>query len=555
MKDKRLHSGQENTDSIRAQNNNGKFNGFSEEKSQQDRNHESFSSENIVPDYLESDDKYRIVVESSLVGVVIDDGREVEYCNRAFETITGFTFEEVVKNSELIELLKCVKQVYGTTKDSIYTRLLIRFKDKHDNYLALRAERISTILNSKLRYITYLVDVTGEEEAREALKTSEEHFRRLLETAPDLIWEVNLEGNLVTVNRAGSELLGYSPGQMLGKPFKQFIQLQEGETIYGRFAKLMENPDDTITTDLILNTRGEQNLNCEAKVWLRKDERGLPLNFVVLMRDLTERIKVMKQIRALVEELEEKNIELEKRRAAAEDLSELKSQFVANTSHELRTPLNTILGFLRLIMDGYYENEEELKEFINFSYKSAQHLLSLINDILDIAKMEAGKMKVQIRTVDIGYLFKDVKESITIQAREKNLYLHTELEKDCMISIKTDPNKLKQILLNLVSNSIKFTHEGGIVLKAFTKPGEDLIIIDVEDSGIGIPDSQKTRIFEPFVQGDGKSTRRYGGTGLGLTISTRLAELLGGELFILESENNKGTTMRLVLPIALKQER
>ncbi|HIK08813.1 MAG TPA: GAF domain-containing protein [Oscillatoriaceae cyanobacterium M33_DOE_052] len=247
--------------------------------------------------------------------------------------------------------------------------------------------------------------------------------------------------------------------------------------------------------------------------------------------------------------VEMRNRELDAARNIAEEANRLKSDFLSSTSHELRTPLASTLNYLKLLKEGFYDNEEELKEYIGVAYQSAENLVAIINDVLDIAKIEAGRMNVQMKLVETRPLLEEQIRLFSIESKRKGIPLILQCEAE---QVYTDQGKLKQILTNLLSNALKFTHRGEIRLTARNAAAMSLtgdwVEIVVADTGIGIDTNQREHLFEPFVQADGSIKRRYGGTGLGLTICKRLAELIGGHIF-LESEGlGMGTKVRLLLP-------
>src|SRR6185295_15274517 len=228
--------------------------------------------------------------------------------------------------------------------------------------------------------------------------------------------------------------------------------------------------------------------------------------------------------------------------------SALKSQFLANMSHEFRTPLNAMLGYTSMLLQGVAGPvEAPVKRQLNRIESNGRHLLSIINEILDISRIEAGRMPLQLSTFNIGDLVAEVRAELEPIILRSKLTITTLLDKD-LRPIRSDRQKLKQILLNLLSNALKFTHQGGVTISAQRVPGERAVAISVIDTGIGIAPADQDKIFEDFRQLDNSPTRAYGGTGLGLSICRRLAQMLNGQLAV-ESKVRKGSTFTLTLPL------
>jgi signal transduction histidine kinase len=251
--------------------------------------------------------------------------------------------------------------------------------------------------------------------------------------------------------------------------------------------------------------------------------------------------------------------DLEAASQQAEEASRLKSEFLANVSHEIRTPLNGMIGFLKLILDGMADDPEEQKQFILEAHKSSLHLLDVISDILDFAKIEADKMELELVPVSIAELFSDVGNFMRLQAEQRNLSFQMHLpDTSDDILVYGDYQRLKQVMLNLVGNAIKFTHEGGVTVNADVVrktvifqdqefPG--MVKVRVADTGIGVSLDQQDKLFQLFSQVDGSRTRQYGGTGLGLVISQKLVEAMGGEVHFYSLGEGLGSTVTFNVPL------
>jgi signal transduction histidine kinase len=244
--------------------------------------------------------------------------------------------------------------------------------------------------------------------------------------------------------------------------------------------------------------------------------------------------------------------ELEESRQKAEEVSRLKSEFLANVSHEIRTPLNGMIGFLKLIIEGVTDDAQEQHEFIVEAHELSLHLLNILNDILDFAKIEAGKMELDCSPVNLKELFDDVEGFTRQQAEMKNISFQMEMPtiSDAII-VRGNYKRLLQVMLNLVGNAIKFTHEGGITISAdlIPKKHPTTVKVRVVDTGIGVSLDKQDKLFQLFSQIDGSRTRHYGGTGLGLTISQKLIEAMGGEVHFYSLGEGLGSTVTFTVPL------
>jgi signal transduction histidine kinase len=304
------------------------------------------------------------------------------------------------------------------------------------------------------------------------------------------------------------------------------------------------------------------------RIHRRNSSERAPRNFRI--RELNHLAEVLDN---MVGRLEERAKELESAWQEAEAANQIKSEFLANTSHELRTPLNAIIGCIRLVKDGCCDGPEEEVEFLEQADKAAIHLLKIINDLLDIQRIEEDKLPLAIETIDLRQILKDAVELETVQTNQKGLQLIVKAYPHPLM-VRADPARLRQVLLNVLYNAAKFTDEGSITVETrldsapsihgsdqgekiqseqnghFTHAsGKIWVILSVKDTGIGIDPTQQHKLFRPFVMVDGTTTRKFEGTGLGLAISRNLIELMGGRISLYSDGMGQGTTVRISLPI------
>lgn len=275
-----------------------------------------------------------------------------------------------------------------------------------------------------------------------------------------------------------------------------------------------------------------------------------------LSREVDERIRSENALRRSEDELRAAKLEAERLAREAEAASRTKSEFLANMSHEIRTPMNAVIGYSDLLSNSVTDPQQ--RNYLDAIRAGSRSLLMLINDILDLSRIEAGKMRLDYSPVSVRRLLDDVRHIFDLRAREQGITLEVSVGSDMPVTMMLDETRFRQVLFNLVGNAIKFTHEGGVAVRANVRKVKDKagkspehqiyrLTVKVKDSGIGIPSDQRDRIFDAFEQQEGQNTRRYGGTGLGLAISRKLAQMMGGELEV-ESEPGSGSVFTLTLP-------
>jgi two-component system CheB/CheR fusion protein len=271
---------------------------------------------------------------------------------------------------------------------------------------------------------------------------------------------------------------------------------------------------------------------------------GRAEGMVVTFIDVTDLKNAEAVARSHEQQLEASSLALAEAKGAAEEANRAKSEFLANMSHEIRTPMMSILGYAELL-HTYVADPDNLA-CVDAIRRNGQHLIEIINDILDLSKIEARMLRTEQTTFSPGGILRDVVDALRVRAAESGLTLHLVHDGPIPATIESDPTKLRQILINLVGNAIKFTEAGEVRVIAKLREAENLLEVSVADTGVGIPSGQIQTLFEPFTQGDGSHTRRYGGTGLGLAISKRLVEALGGSMNV-ESTPGRGSAFSFTI--------
>lgn len=401
--------------------------------------------------------------------------------------------------------------------------------------------------------------------AEEALRESERRLAVIIDFLPDPTFVVDAEGRIIVWNRAAEEFSGAKAENMLGKGEREYsvpfygdrrpllldiiLHPQEAEEIKRLYLRVAFEGDKVIGEGAVRSVkRGTAyTMGLAAPLY---DPEGRVIAAIESVRDITELKEAeeeLKRHRANLEELvRERTAELMEAKNRAEVASQAKSAFLSSMSHELRTPLNAVLGYVQILRrhDNLTETQRQQLEIVR---GSGEHLLSLINDILDMGKIEAQKMELEELAFELSALLAQVVNIGKVRAEEKELlFLYQELT-PLPPFVRGDQRKLKQILLNLVSNAVKYTHRGGVTIRVSYQTPEGTFICAVEDTGIGIAADKLETIFEPFVQLVEPGHSREG-TGLGLSITKRLVTLMHGSLTV-ESEPGKGSTFRLELPL------
>jgi PAS domain S-box-containing protein len=401
------------------------------------------------------------------------------------------------------------------------------------------------------RDVTQLKGLIESERQARGESSTEKRFRKLLEAAPDGILEVNADGKIVLVNQAAERMFGYTRDELLALNVEALVPAaMRGDHHRHRHAYAASPQTRPMGTGLELKAQRKDGSLFPVEISLSPNWTDGVMYVIALIRDISERKESEDRLRAVREqytaELAVKNRQLELRNREVEKANRLKSEFLASMSHELRTPLHTIIGFSELLTE---ETEGPLnpkqKRFLGHVLQDSRHLLELINEVLDISKIEAGRLELQCEAFNFAECVVEVFAGIEQRARAKDLRL--ENRNTFKGLLYADRLRIKEVLYNLLSNAVKFTPEGGSIWLDASQQEESLHIT-VSDTGVGISEEEQEAIFEKFYQAGTTSGLREG-TGLGLPITRKLIELHGGKIRV-ESSPGKGSRFIVILPVA-----
>jgi two-component system sensor histidine kinase/response regulator len=410
-----------------------------------------------------------------------------------------------------------------------FNRMAAQVVEQHELLEARVKERTEalSVTNAGLA-----AEIAERKQAQEALRESGELVKLLLEGAPEAIYGIDTLGQTTFCNNACLKMLGYeAASELLGKNLHNLAHhTKAGGAPYPieecQIYQAFKNGEDTHVDGEILWRRNGSSFPTEC--WSRPIRHGEAIiGSVVTFIDITERKLAVEALR--------------RAKVTAEEASRAKSEFLANMSHEIRTPLNGVIGMTNLALET--ELTQEQREYLDTVKLSADSLLSVINDVLDFSKLEADRSDLDISDFDLRENLETTMRTLALRADQKGLELLCEVAPEVPKMVRGDPNRLRQIVVNLVGNAIKFTSKGEVAVKVNANGTEGAISFlqfTVSDSGIGIPPEKLKLVFEPFTQADSSTTRNYGGTGLGLAISTRLVEMMGGRIWV-ESQPGEGS--------------
>ncbi|MEO0683715.1 MAG: PAS domain S-box protein, partial [Cyanobacteria bacterium J06649_11] len=462
-----------------------------------------------------------------------------DYPNYFAALAKGINFKNQIPDNEIgQELSKFYLSVFGITsvfnvpiwlRGCVVGIVCYAYSDDDISLCRQWSLEEESFANSIADFVTLAIEASERKAAQKALQQSEAQFKAIFERSSMGICLVDIKGKIVDINPALCEILKYNCHEMIHKNFANYICFQNGDIEL--YKQLMLGKVERLEIERQLLHKNSGTIWTHLSISLIVRASGKPKFFLAIIEDISERKKT--------------EIQLRESKEAAEVGSRAKSEFLATMSHELRTPLNAIMGLSQLLQQGIVGSiNDKQKEYIDCIYSSGVHLLELINDILDLSKVEAGKEDLSLFPLQIEDLCNYVISTVRERAEEKGLELTFSIDKKAN-TCTADERRIKQMLLNLLTNAIKFTSKGKVSLQVIKLP--EGIAFRVCDTGIGIKPSQFKHLFEPFKQLDSRLNRQYEGTGLGLALTRKLARLHGGDITV-ESNSGKGSRFTLFLP-------
>jgi len=484
--------------------------------------------------------------EAPVIICIADLKGKVTYVNKKFEETTGYSREEVLgKNWLKFDVFhkKTIKLLLNRIREKLKgmspSPMEIPFKRKDGEWIWISG--IGELLREHSKPVGIQIiatDITERKQLEEALRENEEKLRLMFESAGEGIVVIDLDNKILDVNQVAVRMHGYdSREELIGRSALDLSAEEDRARASSNTRRRLEEGLRGAIEYTLLRKDGSK-FPAEVNMATIRDAHGIPIGFIGIFVDITERKRIEKEI-------QEKNEELA-------EASRAKSEFLAHMSHELRTPLNVIIGFSELMMDELPgEVNEEQGQCLSDIWGSGQHLLSLINDILDLSKIESGKMELKLRNIALPSVIESLRREIMPVIGKRKQSLDVEVEEGLPL-VRGDKVKVRQVLLNLLSNAAKFTPDGG-KLKVEAIRNGDWCQVSVVDRGIGIKKEDQEKIFEPFSQLDDLQAEGKGGTGLGLTLARQIIEKHGGRMWV-ESKYRKGSKFSFTLPLATADE-
>ncbi len=487
--------------------------------------------------------------------VVTDANAKIIIFNRQAEKLFGYERAEIIGKSVETLIPKNLREHHVDYRNRYMDQPTVRAMGANQSLEALKKDgqvvpveiSLSPIQSDEgLIVASSLRDITERREAENALLAAKDEIEKkqaLLQTLfnniPDLIYAKDSQGIYIDINTAFETFTGISKDNFVGHSDFDIYSEQEARHYRETDIQVMNSGQTQRDENRVTYPDGTQVLLDTLKIPL-KSAYGKINGLLAISRDITEHKEHEQMLQAS--------------KLAADAANQAKSDFLANMSHEIRTPMNAIIGMSHLALQTDLNKKQ--KGYVEKVHRSAEALLGIINDILDFSKIEAGKLNIESVPFRLEDVMDDLTNLVGLKAEEKGIELHYDMEPDIPLALVGDPLRLGQILVNLGNNAVKFTETGGeVLIKLSAKPlnqQEMLLLCDVRDTGIGMTSEQQAKLFQSFSQADSSTTRKYGGTGLGLTICKKLTDLMGGHISV-SSEPDKGSTFSFSIKVGIQK--
>ncbi len=492
--------------------------------------------------------------------------------NRGAEATFGYASAEVIGRhmsifvpAELATALKVLAQRLLRGKSFSQHEGWCLHKDGHRFQVSVTGFPVTNSAGDVIAISSFLRDITERKRSEGALRESEERFRSMADSTPSQMWVSNCRGEAEFVNRMFREFSGLSCEDVQAGGWRLLLHPDDALAYLTAFETAVREHKPFSAEARVLRADGEWRM-MGSRGQTRFSPQGEFLGHIGLRADITDRERHKKELiqareaaEAVNRELADSNLQLQEATdranglaTEAESANRAKSEFLANMSHEIRTPMNGVMGMNGLLLGTDLSAEQ--RHYANVVDSSAKSLLTVINDILDFSKVEAGKMEIDNVDFNLHVLMGDLAEIMAERIGEKRLEFICAVAPDVSANLRGDPGRLRQVLLNLASNALKFTHQGEVVVRVGLISETDTEVFlrfTVRDTGIGIPVKEQKKLFTSFTQVDASTTRKYGGTGLGLAISKKLVELMGGTIGL---ESNAGEGSKFWFTIRLTKQ-
>jgi len=501
--------------------------------------------EQIVSDYRKEKKTLSKILESTPHGITLTDnhGKSL-YVNPYFTEITGYELKDIPTKEDWFkkaypdeEYRKKVSEKWSGDGNHLSRAKQREFriicKDGQSKYIEFR----STFL--KDQKVSVLTDVTQRRKTEKALKESKERLRTVMETIADPLVVYDDQGKVTYLNPAFTRVFGWSFNELLGQRI-DFVPDEEIPETQKAIARIFQG-DGLYGFETRRRTKNGTTIAVRIGAALLLDPQGKPNGSVVNFQDITQEKQAQDELNKMNQELQKAIEQATLMAHDAEAANNAKSDFLANMSHEIRTPLNGVLGMTGLLLDT--DLNEDQRHYARTVLNSGEGLLGVINDILDFSKIEAGKLEMETIDFDLRYMLDDFASIMLVHMKEKELEFLCAASPEVPVLLQGDPGRLRQILANLVGNAAKFTKKGEISVRVYMEKETQTdvrLLFSVKDTGIGISPEKHDLLFQSFSQADTSTTRKFGGTGLGLTISKKLCEMMGGKIGV-NSEEGKGS--------------